>query len=128
MSSPTPADLTRRRLFEALAAAGVGTDVFQRAVSAQAEKAPAVTPEMIEQAEWVAGLKLCPEERKAVAGLVGSWQDGFGTLRAMQLKNAVPFPVTFNPAPWLAPAGRVGKFEVRRRGWSAGAIPSTRAS
>ena len=112
MSSPTPAHLTRRGLFEALAAAGVGTAVFQRAVSAQAEKAPAVTPEMIEQAEWVAGLKLSPEERKAVAGLVGGWQDGFRTLRAMQLKNAVPFPLTFNPAPWLAPAEKVGKVEM----------------
>ena len=68
MSSPTPADLTRRGLFEVLAAAGVGTAVFQRAVAAQTEKAPAVTPEMIEQAEWVAGLKLSPDERKAVAG------------------------------------------------------------
>src|SRR5262245_6252835 len=111
MSSPTPADLTRRGLFEALAAVGVGTAVFQRAVAAQAEKAPAVTPEMIEQAEWVAGLKLSPEERKAVAGLVGGWQDGFRTLRAMQLKNAVPFPLTFNPAPWLAPSEKVGKVE-----------------
>src|SRR5262245_15882323 len=112
MSSRTPAGLTRRGLFEALAAAGVGTAVFQRAVAAQAEKAPAVTPEMIEQAEWVAGLKLSPEERKAVAGLVGGWQDGFRTLRAMQLKNAVPFPLTFNPAPWLAPAEKVGKVEM----------------
>ena len=86
--------------------------VFQRAVAAQAEKAPAVTPEMIERAEWVAGLKLSPEDRKAVAGLVGGWQDGFRTLRAMQLKNAVPFPLTFNPAPWLAPAEKVGKVEM----------------
>jgi hypothetical protein len=44
MSSPTPADLTRRGLFEALAAAGVGTAVFQRAVAAQAEKAPPSRP------------------------------------------------------------------------------------
>jgi hypothetical protein len=112
MSSPISADLTRRGLFEALAAAGVGTAVFQRAVSAQAEKAHAVTPEMIEQAEWVAGLKLSPEERKDVAGLVDGWQDGFGALRAMQLNNAVPFPLTFNPAPWLAPAERVGEFDM----------------
>src|SRR5262249_7368341 len=109
---PTPADLTRRGLLEALAAAGVGTAVFQRAVAAQAEKAPAVTPEMIEQAEWVAGLKLSPEERKAVAGLVGGSQDGFRTLRAMQLQTAVPFPLTFNPAPWLAPAEKGGKVEM----------------
>src|SRR5262249_36486518 len=112
MNSPTSADLTRRGLFEALAAAGVGTAVFQRALSAQAEKAPAVTPEMIEQAEWVAGMKLSPEERKAVAALVGGWQDGFRTLRAMHLKNAVPFPLTFNPAPWLAPDEKAGKFEM----------------
>src|SRR5262249_13741862 len=112
MSSPTPAGLTRRGLFEALAAAGVGTAVFHRAVAAPAEKAPAVTPERIEQAEWVAGLKLSPEDRKAVAGLVGGWQDGFRSLRALRLKNDVPFPLTFNPAPWLAPAEKVGKVEM----------------
>src|SRR5262245_46601411 len=112
MNSPTPAGLTRRGLVEALAAAGVGTAVFQRAVAAEAEKAPAVTPEMIEQAEWVAGLKLSPEQRKAVAGIVAGWQAGFRTLRATQLKNDVPFPLTFNPAPWLAAAEKVGKGEM----------------
>src|SRR5262249_51963369 len=57
-------------------------------------------------AEWVAGLKLSPEERKAVAGLVGGWQDGFRTLRdAAQKRRAVPPDVQPRP---VAGAGREG--------------------
>src|SRR4051812_38273885 len=99
---------SRRELLAALAAAGVGTNVFQRAVAAQAEKEPAVTPEMVKQAEWIAGLKLSEAERKAVARTVSGWQRRFRTLRAVPLDNSVPFPLAFNPAPWLPPAERSG--------------------
>ncbi len=120
MTQPSPVDeaprsdrdLTRRGLLQALAAAGVGGAVFQRAVAAQAEKAPAVTPEMIEQAEWVAGLKLSPDDRKAVAAVVNSAQRGFRALREVKLDNGVPFPLAFNPAPWLAPGERTGSVEM----------------
>jgi Asp-tRNA(Asn)/Glu-tRNA(Gln) amidotransferase A subunit family amidase len=105
-------DLTRRGLLSALAAMGVGTAVFQRAVAAQAEKAPTVTPEMIEQAEWVAGVKLAPEERKAVARAVNGHQNSFRALREVKLDNSVPMPLAFDPAPWLPPGEKTGTVEM----------------
>src|SRR5262245_48530852 len=55
-----PGVLRRRAALKALAAAGVGTATFRRALAAQADKAQnaRVTPEMIKQAEWIAGLDL----------------------------------------------------------------------
>ncbi len=111
-NSPPDRDPSRRGLLQALAAAGLGSAVFHRAVAAQAEKAPAVTPEMIQQAEWVAGLSLSADERKAVARTVERWQRGFRALRKVKLDNSVPFPLAFNPAPWLAPAERSGAVEM----------------
>src|SRR5947209_18117762 len=58
---------TRRELLKSLAAAGVGTTVFQRALAADAEKAGDVTAQMIQQAEWVAGIALPEGERKELA-------------------------------------------------------------
>mgnify|MGYP003348494935 CR=1 FL=1 len=54
---------------EAVAAVGAGTATFQRAAAAVAAqpKVEAVTPEMVQGAEWVAGITLTDQERKAVA-------------------------------------------------------------
>lgn len=109
---PTPGDVTRRDLFHTLAAVGVGSAVFQRALAAQGEKGPTVTPEMIEQAEWIAGLKLTADERKNVARTVAGWQRNFQSLREVKLDNAVPFPLAFHPAPWLPPAEKTGTVEM----------------
>jgi Asp-tRNA(Asn)/Glu-tRNA(Gln) amidotransferase A subunit family amidase len=102
----TPAP-TRRHLLKTLAALGVGSAVFQRALAADAEKAVAVTPEMVQQAEWIAGLKLA---------LTRSLRD-FETMRAVKLPNSVPPVLAFNPAPWLAPSreGRRGTVEATTR-------------
>jgi len=42
---------TRRRFLEALAALGIGSAVFQRALATVADEAKNITVEMIEQAE-----------------------------------------------------------------------------
>jgi Asp-tRNA(Asn)/Glu-tRNA(Gln) amidotransferase A subunit family amidase len=110
--SDSPAtDPSRRQLLLALAAAGIGTTVFQRAVVAQAEKPAAVTPEQIKQAEWIAGLELAEADRKAVARIVTRWKQGFARLRKIKLDNSVPLPLAFNPAPGLEPARRTGSVE-----------------
>src|SRR5438132_854989 len=70
-------DLSRRELFQALAAAGVGSEVFQRAVAVHADTAAAVTPQLVERAEWVAGLQLSEEDRKTVAGILNGWHAAF---------------------------------------------------
>ena len=58
---------TRRQLLQTLGAIGIGSTVFQRALAAQVEQAGSVTPEMIAQAEWIAGLKLSEEDRKSTS-------------------------------------------------------------
>src|SRR5206468_10031202 len=60
---------SRRELFAAAAALGLGTAPFHRALAAQAAADPPgpVTPAMVKDAEWVAGIKLTDAERKSVA-------------------------------------------------------------
>jgi Asp-tRNA(Asn)/Glu-tRNA(Gln) amidotransferase A subunit family amidase len=95
---------TRRQLFHTLAALGVGPAVFQRALAAQAEKAAAVTPEMVQRAEWIAGITLSEEERKAAAGSLDQVLRDFGALRKVKLDNSVPPALCFVPAAGPAPA------------------------
>jgi Asp-tRNA(Asn)/Glu-tRNA(Gln) amidotransferase A subunit family amidase len=108
-------DLSRRQLFQALAAAGVGTAVFQRAVAAEAESAPTITPQLVERAEWVAGIELSEEDRKTVAGILNGWHASFRKLRQVALDNSVPPAVAFHPAPFLAPDGGKGSVELTDR-------------
>ena len=107
----------RRDLFRLIAAAGVGTLPFQRALAAEVsrddDKKPpeppkAITAEMVEQAEWVAGITLTDAERKAVAGTLTRSLPALAAARKDPLPNSVPPAFQFNPAPDLAPstAGR----------------------
>ena len=59
--------VSRRRALQSLTALGVGTAVFRRALAQQASDQATVTPEMIQQAEWVAGVELTDEERESTA-------------------------------------------------------------
>jgi Asp-tRNA(Asn)/Glu-tRNA(Gln) amidotransferase A subunit family amidase len=111
-ADPTPAP-TRRRLLQVLAGLGVGSAVFRRALAAHAEKAVAVTPEMIEQAEWIAGLKLAEADRKALADELTGALRRYEAMRGVKLGNEVPPALAFQPAPWLPPSkeGRRGSVE-----------------
>jgi Asp-tRNA(Asn)/Glu-tRNA(Gln) amidotransferase A subunit family amidase len=104
---------TRRHLLKVLAALGVGSAVFRRALAADAEKAVTVTPVMVQQAEWIAGLKLADADRKSLASSLTRSLREFETMRAVKLPNHVPPALTFNPAPWLPPSkeGRRGGAE-----------------
>ena len=95
--------LTRRQLLQVLGALGVGSAVFQRALAAQVEQAMTVTPEMIQQAEWIAGLQLSEEDRKTTAQGVQQTLRDCALLRRVKLDNSVPPALAFNPAPWQAP-------------------------
>ena len=59
--------ISRRVVLETLAGLGIGSAVFCRAVAAQVQTGNVVTGEMIQQAEWISGLELKPEERDIVA-------------------------------------------------------------
>ena len=54
----------RRHFLKVLSAAGVSSAVFGRALVALAAEKSKVTPQMIRQAEWIAGLELSDEKRK----------------------------------------------------------------
>ena len=89
---------SRRHLFKTLAALGVGSTVFQRAVVAQAPKTGPVTAEMIQQAEWISGVKLSDDDRKAIVFRINSAQRQFNRLRQVPLTNDVPPAFVFVPA------------------------------
>ena len=108
MSHRTSVGPTRRDLFLALAASGVGTEVFQRALAVEAEKVDALTPEALASAEWIAGLELSEGERKTVAATLTRWGRGFRKLHAVKLDNDVPPALAFDPAPFLPPGARAG--------------------
>jgi Asp-tRNA(Asn)/Glu-tRNA(Gln) amidotransferase A subunit family amidase len=96
---------TRRQILQALAGLGIGSAVFQRALAAEAGKGTSITPEMIEQAEWIAGLKLSEAERKSLASSFNERvQRDFQAMRDVKLDNDVPPAVAFHPGPWLPPA------------------------
>jgi Asp-tRNA(Asn)/Glu-tRNA(Gln) amidotransferase A subunit family amidase len=99
MSDGFDEGLSRRKILAALAGLGVGTAAFQRAIAWQAELAGKVTAELIQQAEWIAGITLTDEERKAIATTVERDQRRFETLRKVELTNSVPPAMSFFAAP-----------------------------
>jgi Asp-tRNA(Asn)/Glu-tRNA(Gln) amidotransferase A subunit family amidase len=105
--------LTRRGALAALAGLGVGTLAFQRSLAAQAEQAGKITPEMIEQAEWIAGISLSQDERKAVSSAVARDQRSFEALRTVELGNSVPPALAFFAAPPQQSSGDVRRGDVR---------------
>jgi Asp-tRNA(Asn)/Glu-tRNA(Gln) amidotransferase A subunit family amidase len=104
-----PCALSRRQLLGTLGALGVGSPVFQRALAAQAQQASEVTPEMIKQAEWIAGIELPDDVRRSMAQAVGGLLGDFKSLRAVKLDNSVAPALVFQPAPWQVPSGPPGR-------------------
>jgi Asp-tRNA(Asn)/Glu-tRNA(Gln) amidotransferase A subunit family amidase len=81
---------------------GIGSAVFRRALAAQVEQAQTLTTEMLGQAEWIAGLQLSDEDRKAIVQGVQQTLRDCETLRRVRLDNSVSPAVVFQPAPWQA--------------------------
>jgi Asp-tRNA(Asn)/Glu-tRNA(Gln) amidotransferase A subunit family amidase len=110
MNASFPADaraalagLTRRQVLQALGALGIGSAVFQRALAAQVDKAQTVTPDMIKEAAWIAGLDLSEADRKTTAEAVQQTLREFEALRKVKLDNSIPPALGFIPAPWQTP-------------------------
>ncbi len=103
---------TRRQVLTTLSALGVGTTVFQRALAAQSKPGLAVTPEMIQQAEWVAGIQLSDEDRKTTAQAVSQVLRDAEEMRKVQLDNSVPPALSFHPAQWQASIREAGSGAV----------------
>ncbi len=103
----------RRDVLKAVSAAGIGSAVFTRALEALAAEASKVSPEMIERAEWISGLRLTPEQRKLMLKGASEMETDFEKLRAVPLDNGVPPALRFEPAasPEGGTEGRGGPVE-----------------
>ncbi len=97
-SGASPARYDRRTIVKALAGAGIGTAVFQRAVAAQVDAAGTFSPEMIRQACWIAGLELTEEQQEMAARAVESAQRSGRELRGAPVGYDVPPALTFHAA------------------------------
>ncbi len=96
---------TRRAVLGLLTALGVAPATFRRALAAEAVRVGEVTPDVVRQAEWVAGLSLRDEDRKTVAAGLNRALRGRDALREVKLTNDVPPALTFLPAPGEPPCG-----------------------
>jgi Asp-tRNA(Asn)/Glu-tRNA(Gln) amidotransferase A subunit family amidase len=89
----------RRTALAALAGLGIGGLVFQRALAAFAIESAEITPDLVKQAEWIAGIELSDEERNAVAGSVRREVQRVAAQREVALTNSEPPALTFFAAP-----------------------------
>jgi Asp-tRNA(Asn)/Glu-tRNA(Gln) amidotransferase A subunit family amidase/Asp-tRNA(Asn)/Glu-tRNA(Gln) amidotransferase C subunit len=103
----------RRAVLASLAGLGIGTTVFHRALAQQVTASRAVTSEMIQQAEWVAGLELAEEDRAAVAGKVQSTLQRIDEMRKVEVGYDVPPALLFNAAPTMRHDGAVDRSAVQ---------------
>lgn len=93
----------RRDVLRAASLAGVGSAVFARALAALAAGSKKITADMIEKAEWIAGLSLAPADRELMLEGMSQMSADLEKLRAVPLDNAVPPALRFDPAPGLPP-------------------------
>ena len=91
--------LCRRAVLKGLAGLGIGSVTVRRAIAAQAAQAGRVTPEMIKQAEWIAGVEFTEDERTSAARSVEQSLQSFGELRGVDVGYDVPPALTFFPVP-----------------------------
>ncbi|MDA1055675.1 MAG: amidase [Planctomycetota bacterium] len=98
---PSGATINRRAVLASLAGLGIGTAVFHRALAQQVTTSSVVTTEMIQHAEWVAGLELAEEDRAAVAGKVQSALQQIEEMRKVEVGYDVPPALLFNAAPTM---------------------------
>jgi hypothetical protein len=113
MSDNLGSTINRRTALAALAGLGIGTAAFQRALAAQTENGGDVTPEMVQQAEWIAGIKLTEDERKAAARTLKRDRERYAELHKMPLTNAIAPALTFFAAPPQENRGEIDRADVR---------------
>jgi Asp-tRNA(Asn)/Glu-tRNA(Gln) amidotransferase A subunit family amidase len=89
----------RRQVLGAIAALGLGSTVFRRALAALADDAPKLTGKMIRQAEWIAGVDFTKDERRLMLENLEDLLAHFAKIRAVRIDNAVSPALSFDPAP-----------------------------
>jgi len=95
---PTPRiSITRRIALRSLAALGIGSVAFQRAVVAQLSSDAKLTVEMIRQAEWIAQIELDDQQRSAITAALERNLQHARTLRAQEIDADTVPALVFRP-------------------------------
>ena len=89
--------MDRRQIIKAVAGLGIGSAVFGRALAAVAQDETKITPEMIKEAEWVAGVELTDEQREQAARSLQFTTRNLEELRKVKLTNDVGPAIHFRP-------------------------------
>ena len=123
---PTQLDrkLDRRTILRTITALGIGNVVWCRSLAAQVDQAGEVTPEMIADAEWIAGIELSDDERQSTADALIRTLADFQALRDVQVEYSVPPSIVFVPAPPRR-LPNVKRNQAQPIEWSAPARPQT---
>src|SRR5689334_9526220 len=108
--------LSRRSALAVLGSAGIGTAVFRRALAAAAGGGP-VSPQMVADAEWVAGIKLTEPQREAAVNAFKFAREDLEHLRPIALDNSLLPGLRFSP--FASPSARPDP-----RGYGVKALPA----
>jgi Asp-tRNA(Asn)/Glu-tRNA(Gln) amidotransferase A subunit family amidase len=111
--------MDRRRFVAYFSALGLGGTLFPGVLWAQA-RAAEITPEIIAEAEKVAGIELTEEQRGKIARELSRNTDAYSTIRGVGIPNSVPPAFRFDPilpgasAPAVRKAAKARPEQVRR--------------
>jgi len=114
----------RRQVLKTLAAMGVASAVFARALESLAEEKPQVTEEMIRQAEWIAGVSYTDDDRKLMLKDLNEARGNYESLRGVALDNSIPPALWFQPVPG-ASAAPAARGSVEPSEWAAARRPAS---
>ena len=120
--------LSRRSALAVLGTAGIGTAVFQRALAATAGDG-AVSPQMVADAEWVAGIKLTDPQREAVVNAFKFAREDLGHVRPIELDNSLLPGLRFAPFDQSRVTSRPARLrgqDISGTGPSTGSDPDSR--
>ncbi len=80
---------TRRNVLKSLTAGGAGSAVFGRALIAIAEGQNEITKDMVQKAEWIAGIDYSEEDRDIMLEGLNRLQDSISEIRQIPVDNSV---------------------------------------
>ncbi|MFK7735933.1 MAG: amidase [Pirellulaceae bacterium] len=120
---PSKERFGRRFFLEAIAATGVGSLVFQRALAQEAESQDGLTVEMIQNAEWVSGVELDEDERESIVRSLDRYLRRSKQLRSLPVDADTVPAFVFRPDFFYA---QVDRAEAKQNKEPAGPVSRTR--
>ena len=79
------------------ASLGIGSLTFQRAVAQEADDAKKLTVEMIENAEYIAGITLKADDRSRLISAINEYRRDYEAMRNVEVRYGVPPALVFQP-------------------------------